>query len=182
MSNEVKHDYRYLDSEEDRRALLADIHQVREDVIKIARLVPESRWYEPRYHGWSLAAMLGHLQTTDRLSMWLMKAALLGIRLPIPTDMLNRFNDGTARVYKGRVLPTTIQGIQNYEKHIADFILKLPVDRFSRMVHDPALGKTVTIEQAVQEFYLFHWQEHLATLRGAEDVFYEPPGEGSSIL
>jgi hypothetical protein len=182
MPDEIKRNYRYLDSEEDQRALLADIHQVRQDVLRMAQLVPESRWYEPRYHGWSLAAMFSHLNTTDRMEMWMMQAAVRGLRMPIPTGMLNRFNDITARFSRERPLSTTIQAIQAYEKPIADFIRGLPVNRLSRMVHDPALGKFLTVEQAVQEFYLFHWQGHLATLRGAEDVFYEPPSGGSSIL
>ena len=62
--------YRYLDGDDDRRALVADIHRVRDAVIQIARTVPENRRYEPRYHGWSLGAMLAHLYTSDRIALW----------------------------------------------------------------------------------------------------------------
>lgn len=181
MPKDVKRAYRFLDTEADRQALIDDIRRVRREVLTLARQTPEARWYEPRYHGWSLAAMLGHLQLMDALSLRLIQLALVGIRLPISEGTLNAFNDVMARVFRSRLVTTTIQGLERSEQRLADFIMRLPMDRFSRMVYDPAISAYLTVEQAVQELFLYHWQDHLETLRQAEDTFYEPPARSSEV-
>lgn len=178
MASEINRNYRYLDTDDDRRQLVEDIRRVRRDLLRVADLVPEAKWYEPRYHGWSLAAMLGHLQLMDTLTLRAMQFALLGVRLPLPENLLNRFNDITARVFKGRVVPTTRHGLERNEARIAAFVLQLPMDRFTRTVYHPALGTSLTLEQAMQEFFYYHWLGHLQTMRQVEDVFYEPPSRG----
>lgn len=175
MAAEIKRDYRYLDSEEDRRQLVEDIRRVRREVQRIVNLVPDAKWYEPRYHGWSLAAMLGHLQLMDTLALRAMQVALLGLHVPLPETALNRFNDLTASVFKQRLVSTTIRGIQRDEKRITEFVLHLPMDRFTRTVYHPTLGMYLTLEQAMQEFFYYHWLGHLQTMRQVEDIFYEPP-------
>lgn len=175
MASESKRNYRYLDTDDDRRQLVEDIRRVRRDLLRVADLVPEAKWYEPRYHGWSLAAMLGHLQLMDTLSLRAMQLALVGVRLPVSDTLLNRFNDLSARVFKGRVVPTTRRGIERSEQLITDFVLHLPMERFTRTVYHPALGTYLTLEQAMQEFFYYHWLGHLQTMRQVEDVFYEPP-------
>lgn len=180
MSNEGVHrDYRFLDGEAERLALIEDIKQVRREVFKMAELVPKEKYYEPRYHGWSLAAMLGHLQLMDNLRMWMIELAVLGIPLPIPLSLLNAFNDGMAQIYRRRLVETTLRGMQKKERGIEDFILRMPVDKFSKTVYDPALEKSLTVEQAVQEFFLYHWRDHLETMRKIDDIHYEPPTENS---
>ena len=175
MAVEQKRDYRYLDGEVERQALIADIQKVRRDVLQIANFVPPDKQFEPRYHGWSLAAMLGHLQLMDNLTMWTVELGIVGIRLPVPLSLLNQFNDQMAGIYRQRRVATTIQGIHKKERAIEAFILRLPVDKFSKLVYDPALEVTLTVEQAVQEFFLYHWLEHLETLRQVDDIHYEPP-------
>ena len=181
MSKDVKREYRFLDSDDDRQALIADLRRVRREVINLARQMPEARWYEPRYHGWSLAAMLGHLQMMDALSLRLIQLALVGIRIPVSEETLNAFNDVMARVFRKRVVTTTLRGLEQGEDRLADFIMRLPMDRFSRMVYDPAISAYLTVEQAVQELFLYHWQDHLQTLRQAEDMLYEPPARSSEV-
>jgi hypothetical protein len=175
MTDEAKQEYRFLDTEADRTALVEDIRRTRRDLLNLVNLVPQDRWYEPRYHGWSLAAMLAHLQLQDRLLMWNISLALLGIQIPIPRQYLNSFNDAMANIFRRRVVETTVRGLENNESRITDFIMRLPLDKFSRRVYDPASEKTLTIEQALQEFFLYHWQEHLQTMRLADDIHYEPP-------
>jgi hypothetical protein len=166
-------DYRFLDGETDRQALCADIHRVRREVLAIAERVPESQWYEPRYHGWTLAAMLGHLHQMDRLTMLWIQAAMVGIRIPSTPALLNRFNDAMSRVFRKRVMQTTVKSIQQNEKNIADFIMRVPVKQFSKTLYDPAIDKTLTVEQAIQEFFLYHWQDHLADMRAREVTSHE---------
>ena len=161
-------EYRFLDTETDRQALCSDIRRVRQAVLEMAKRVPESQWYEPRYHGWTLAAMLGHLHQMDRLTMMLMQAAMVGIRIPTTPALLNWFNDAMSRVFRQRVMQTTIKSIERNEKNIADFIMRVPVKQFSKMLYDPAIDKTLTVEQAIQEFFLYHWQGHLAEMRARE--------------
>ncbi|MBZ0297770.1 MAG: hypothetical protein K8L99_34765 [Anaerolineae bacterium] len=173
--NNIEQSYRYLDTEEDREGLLKDIRQVRKAVVEIREIVPEDQWYTPRYHNWSLAAMLGHLQLMDTLSMWQIQSALLGLRAPVSNATWNGFNNAMAQVFKNRVVETTVRGIQNKEKTIEKFILNMPVERFTVQVYHPPLGKYLTVEQAIQALFLYHWEEHLRTMRLAEGLYYEPP-------
>jgi hypothetical protein len=166
---------RYLDGEAERLALIEDIRSVRQTVIDFAQDIPQERWYEPRFHGWTLAAMLSHLHNADNVALMQMKLALLGIHLTVSAAMLNRINDAAARFFRARIVPTTIKDIRKNEKRIADFILYLPMDRFTREVHYPPTGEMMTIERAVQQYFLFHWRDHLRTLQGGEGVSYEPP-------
>jgi hypothetical protein len=175
MAAQPKRDYRYLDDETERKALIADIQKVRREVLQIASFVPPDQHFVPRYHGWSLAAMLGHLQLMDNLLMWTVEMGILGIRLPLPLVLLNQFNDSMAGIYRKRMVATTIQGIQKKEHVIEAFILCIPVDKFSKLVYDPALEITLTVEQALQEFFLYHWRGHLDTMRKVDDIHYEPP-------
>lgn len=175
MSDEHNVTYRYLDSEADRKKLVEDIRRVRRTVLQIAEAVPHEKRYEPRYHDWSLAAMLGHLQTIDNLSLIQIKLALIGIRFPIPLGILNRFNNFCARIFRNRVVGTTIQGIQKNEKRITDFIMYLPMDKFTAPVYHAPSKKYLTTEQAIQMLFLYHWQQHLQTMREVEGIYYEPP-------
>jgi hypothetical protein len=169
-------EFRFLDTEQERKELLADIRRVRLAVIQMAETIPPDRHFEPRYHGWSLAAMLTHLYVMDRLAMWQIKLALLGIAPVIPIELVNGFNDSCARIFQRRLVETTIQGIQKHEARISDIVMTLPLSRFSKQMYYPPLGVYLTLERGIQAYYLFHWHEHLATMQKAEGIYYEPPG------
>ncbi len=175
MTGNINQTHRYLDTQEDREALLADMRAVRRDVIAMREIVPENEWYTPRYHGWSLGAMLGHLQTVDTISLWQIQLALIGFRPVISLSLVNQFNNTLARVYQQRLLDTSVRGIEQREKTLADFILNLPIDKFTAQVHHAPSGKFLTVEQAIQYLFLYHWQDHLRTMREAEGLYYEPP-------
>lgn len=168
--------FRFLDTEDDRRELAADMHRVRQSVIQLVERVPAAQVYEPRYHGWSPAAMLAHLNTIDNLALLGIKLALLGIRLPLPEGALNSFNDFTAQIFQRRVIETTIRSVHANEKRIVAFITTLPVARFTKEVYYPQGGEYLTVERAIQQYFLFHWQDHLEAMQRAEGVYYEPPG------
>jgi predicted phosphohydrolase len=129
--------FRYLDSEDDRRLLLKDIRQVRRAVIEMTETVPEAQWYTARYHGWSLAAMLGHLQMMDNLNLLLIQLALVGMRVPVSMNLVNSLNNVTARIFQQRLTTATIRGIEKKERQLADFILRLPIDKFTVQVYYP---------------------------------------------
>lgn len=162
--------FRYLDSEADRRQLMDDIRQIRRVVISMTETVPEEKWYEPRYHGWSLAAMLAHLQMMDNLNLLLIQAALLGINPPIPKDWVDYFNDRMARVFQKRLVATTIRGIEKKERGLESFIVRLPIDKFSKQLFYPPYNRYLTIEQALQVLFLHHWQNHLQTMLDVEGI------------
>lgn len=176
---EVEPNYRYLDSEQDRQALVDDMAQVRQAVIAVARMVPEDQHFTPRYHDWSLAAMLGHLMLMDSLNMWLIQSALLGLRLQISMDQVDRLNGLLARVFRQRVVESSIKGIEQKEKRLADFILQLPVDKFTQQVYYPPRRKFLTVERGIQDVFLFHWQEHLETMLAVEGI--EDPRNTSAL-
>ncbi|MBL8154944.1 MAG: DinB family protein [Anaerolineae bacterium] len=179
--NETKRNYRYLDSEDDRRALIAEFAQTRQELIRLVRTVPQDKWYEPRYHGWSPAALLGHLQLMDTLSRWYLQLAVMGIAPRVSRGARDGFNDLIARVFRQRVMETTLRGLEQGEKTVTDFILRLPMDAFSKMVYAPERDSYLTVEQALQEFFLMHWQDHLATVRKVDDMHYEPPFNSSVV-
>lgn len=168
MSEAPQRSYRFLDTETDRQELVDDIRRARQAVLKIAQSVPEAQWYEPRYHTWSLAAMLGHLHMLDRLSMFQIQMAMLGINVPISQGMLNAFNDMMSKIFRQRVLQTTIKSIERNEANITRFILAVPIQRFTKTLYDPAIAANITVEQSIQEYFLFHWQGHLQDMREVE--------------
>lgn len=166
--------YLYLDSTEDRERLIAEIKRVRAAVLRVTESVPEADWYTPRYHGWSLAAMLGHLNTMDNITLLLIQMALLSIRPPVPMQMVNMLNNGMAKVYQNRLVPASRQSALKNEARIAAFILRLPVEKFSKEVYYSPGEQYTTVEKALQDFYVYHWQEHLNTLRSVEGI-QQPP-------
>jgi hypothetical protein len=168
-------EFRFLDTEQERKDLLEDIRQVRLTVVRMAEAVPEDRHFEPRYHGWSLAAMLTHLYVMDRIGMWQIKLALLNLAPAVSIEVINVLNDSCARLFQRRLLATTLQGIQKQEARIVEMVTTLPLDRFSKRMYYPPLGTYLTIERGIQAYYLFHWHEHLTTMQKAEGLYYEPP-------
>lgn len=179
MDAEFRREFRYLDTEGDRRELAGDIRRVRQSVLLLAESVPPERHYEPRYHGWSLAALLTHLNTIDTLALWAIKLALLGVHPPLSPRALDTFNDWTAQVFQRRVVATTIRGIHHTEDHVIDLLMTLPLDRFSREVYHPPSRSYLTVERALQQYFLFHWQEHLQTLQRGAGLYYEPPASSA---
>ncbi len=181
MDAPIDQEFRYLDTEAERQELAADIRRVRQAVIDLAEHVPEERHFEPRYHGWSLAAMLTHLNTIDHFAMLAIKLSLLGISPPLPPEALNWFNDATAQIFQRRVVATTIRGMKTNEASIINFIMTLPIERFTRNVYHPPTRSYMTVERALQQYFLFHWQEHLETLQRGEGIYYEPPAAPSEV-
>ena len=166
--------FRYLDGDQERRDLVADIRRVRRAVIQMAENMPDERRYEPRYQGLTLAALLAHLHVSDRMTMIGIQLALFGLP-PFHVRVLDPFNELTARLFKHRVIESTLGDIRRNERHIADFILSLPIEKFSKPVYDPEHDVTLTVEQTLQESFLFHWQEHFAAMQRVEGIYYEPP-------
>ncbi len=181
MQSGISREFRYLDTESERQELVAEIRRVRQTVIQLAENVPQERYYEPRYHGWSLAALLAHLHTIDNAALIGMKLSLIGLQPPVSLAVLNSFNDATARLFQRRVVATTIRGLQRNEAHIIDFILTLPIERFTCQVYHPPSGGYLTVERAVQQYFLFHWQEHLQTMERVEGIYYEPPTSNTEV-
>lgn len=173
---------RYLDGDAERHALIADIYKVRQEVIEFAEDVPQAQWYVPRYHGWSLAAMLTHLYLMDHLALIQIKLALLGFPLSVSSATLDRFNDLTSHLFQRRVVATTTQSMLKHQRKIDDFILRLPMDQFTKSIYYPPTGQKMTVEHAIQQYFLFHWRDHLQTLRGEDNIYYEPPTSGIDMM
>lgn len=181
MATGTHREYRYLDTDSDRQQLIDEIKQVRRAVLSTADSIPEARHHEARYHGWSLSAMLMHLQVMDNLALLSMQMAIIGVRPPIPIGIVNQFNDFTAGIFQQRLVATTMSGIRRNEKRITEFIWRLPISKFTKQVYYPSLESYLTVERALQEYFLYHWQEHLHTIRSVEGIFYEPPGRQDAV-
>ncbi|MCU0499169.1 MAG: hypothetical protein MUF87_17590 [Anaerolineae bacterium] len=162
--------YIYLDGDEERQQLIGQIAKVRLDVLRVVENVPADLWYTPRYHNWSLGAMLGHLNLADRLSLWLIQAALLRIRPRIPLSLVNQANDFMANVYRNRLIDASKRDMQRNEKRITTLIQHLPEDKLALGVYHPALGIETTVERALQDLYVYHWIEHLHTMQSVEGL------------
>lgn len=161
--------YTFLDTDEDRQQLIAEIAAVRAAVREMAATIPESEWYTPRYHGWSLAAMLAHLNVADNFAMLTLRLALVGIHPRLGMGKLNWWNDFSSRIFKARLVPSTLQSMSKNEARIADFIQHVPMNRLSRTLYHPVVG-ALTVEHGIQEYFLYHWKGHLQTMREAEDL------------
>ncbi len=172
--------FRYLDGDRDRLELLADIRHVRHTLVTLAESVPKDRRYEPRFAGTTLAALLAQLHLSDQLTLAAIQLALLGTP-PLHLQLLGPFNRLTAYLFKDRSMDASIRAIQRHERRIADLILSLPVDKFSKPVYDPAHDVTLTVEQTMQEGFLFHWQDVLQTMQRVQGIYYEPPGHFDTL-
>jgi hypothetical protein len=127
--------------------------------------------------------MLGHLHMMDNLTLRMMQFALRGVSLPVSKSMLNLFNDTMSRLFRQRGVESTLRQLQTNEPHLISFILRLPSDKSHRKLYDPWIESYLTVEDAVQEFFLIHWQGHLATVRQVEDArFHEPAAVKNQVL
>ncbi len=170
MSEQPKIIYLYLDGVEERQQLITEIGKVRQAVLQIVTHVPEVDYYEARYHGWSLATMLAHLNMMDTASLWLIKGSLVRLRPALSLAMLNRFNDTMARIYQKRVVSASLKSMTRNEQRIAEFITHLPESQFSKSVFHPNKQEYMTVERAIQDLFLYHWYEHLRTMQAVEGI------------
>lgn len=166
--------FRFLDSDADRKALAEDVHRVRAAVLKIVQALPVELHDQPRYHGWTPDAMLAHLHSVDGFALLLIQLGLIGIPLPFPTSLVDPLNKLLATVFRRRVLATTAHDIEKRERRIVELILTLPMSRFSRRVYYPARSEYLTVEQALQAYFLHHWVEHLETMAATDGVTIPP--------
>jgi hypothetical protein len=160
--------FRYLDSDADRRELVADVQAVRAAVIGRILALPAAAHHVPRYHGWSPAAMLTHLHLIDSLARIQITFGLIGIAPPIPMRLIDPMNDAFSRWMRARVVSSTVRSLGTGEKAIVRLILTLPMSRFSRRVFYPALGEYLTIERALQAYFVYHWRSHLETIAAVD--------------
>lgn len=172
----VRRDYRFLDDEVDRRQLIERMREVREAFIAMRSVVPEPRWYEARHEGWSLAAILGHLQWMDRLHLLQVQLTIWYLPFPFSARTWERVAGWQQRLFKRRRLDSSAEGIRGALPDQERFILQLSVADFSKRLTYAPTGQTLTVEQAVQEFLLFYWQDHLRALRIAEGL-HPTPGD-----
>lgn len=166
----LEREYIYLDSVEDREKLISKIHQVRQDVRAHVDTIPENLWYVERYHGWTLGAMLGHLNFVDNMALLQVKAALLHFSPVISIHTVNRMNDFMARVYRHRLITSSLRGMEKNETRIADFVTHLPVRQFSKQVFYPVDNQYKTIERIIQDYFVHHWHWHLQTMIEVEQL------------
>lgn len=174
MSVTLEREYRSLATEENRQAVIEDMKKVRQEALRFVNLVPPNQWYEPRYHGWSLAFLLAHLQMMDNLTRQLMQAAMLGVSLPSTMGLVNFFNDSAARLFKQRKVETTVHQIQQDEPKLIAFVLKAAYPKLQRRLYDPAIDRVLTVEQAMQEFFVYHWRWHIGDILAVDGRFSEP--------
>lgn len=159
----------FLDGDTERRQLIDALKKTRLEVISIAERVPPDQWYEPRYHGMSLGAMLGHLNLMDNLFMLVIRASMSGIRLHLSGRMLGRIYQFTARVFRRRIVTASIRSAMKNEARIAELIQTVPIDQFTREIYSPMHDKKLLLEQALQAFFLHYWQAHLIAMRQAHN-------------
>lgn len=158
----------FLDGDLERKQLVGDIRRVRREVLTIISQLPEKELYTPRYHGWTPAAMLAHLNFIDNFGLLTIRAATIGIRLPLSSRILNGINKLTTRFFRARLVATSAASARKNEERIIQFIMNLPIEQFTRTVYYPMQDKTLIIERAVQAYFLHHWREHLHTIRETE--------------
>ncbi len=172
----ARREYRFLDDEEDRLQFIARMREVREAFIAMRSVVPEARWYELRHEGWSLAAILGHLQWMDRLHLLQVQLAIWNLPFPFSARTWERVTGWQQRIFQRRLMKSSVDGIRGALPDQEEFILQLAVNDFSKRLTYAPTGQVLTVEQAVQEFLLFFWQDRLRALRIAEGL-HSTPGD-----
>ncbi len=151
----------YLDSAQDREEVLRRVRLVRAAVNTVVEQVPSTDWYTPRYHGWSVAVMLAHLNWVDRLALFTLQAALLNIKPRVSMVAVNRMNDFTARWFARRTVEQSQRTTQKNIQRIADFVIYLPMNKLSKAVFYPPEHDYLTVEKALQRYFIGHWAHHL---------------------
>lgn len=160
----------YLDGDEERKTLVRQIQQVRQEVFAHITSLPENTLYEARYNGLTPAAMLAHLNVADNIAMLLIRSAMARLPLPLTAGMIGRINGLTTHLFRRRLVASSIKGAQKNEAHITRFILHLPMDHFTRPVFYWPQERRVNIEQAVQLFFLHYWRERLQQMQQMENL------------
>ncbi len=172
----VQREFRFLDGEDDRLQFIARMREVREAFIAMRSVVPEARWYEVRDEGWSLAAIMGHLQWMDRLHLLQVQLAIWNLPFPFSARTWERVTGWQQRIFQRRLMKSSVDGIRGALPDQEAFVLHMAVDDFSKRLTYAPTGQVLTVEQAVQEFLLFFWQDRLRALRIAEGL-HSTPGD-----
>ncbi len=173
--NEAEANFIYLDGPEERTALIDAIKQVRRAVAALAEGVPEGHHYTPRYEGDSLATTLAHLATADAAGLWLLNASVNGFYIRIPAFVVEAVDQLLRWVFQRRLVDVSLAGIARKQAQIIEFIESLPMDRFTADVHHPGIKEPLTVERALQMYFLHHWQAHLRIMQQVEGVEEDTP-------
>ncbi|MFW5748443.1 MAG: DinB family protein [Chloroflexota bacterium] len=160
----------YLDGPAERRQVVRQISALRQHMREFTASIPSEQWYEPRYDGLTLAAILGHLNFSDNMGLMLLKMAQLGLRPATSERMLKRVNRLTIFLFRRRLIQASLQGMAHNQNRIIDYVLSLPIDQMSKSVWNPARQHFTTIEKGLQEFFIHHWQHHLAQIEAVEGM------------
>jgi hypothetical protein len=164
----------YLDSPQDRQEIIKRVALVRSAVNIVIEQVPPTDWYTPRYHGWSVAVMLAHLNWVDRLALFTLQAALLNIKPRVSMAAVDRMNDFTARWFAQRTVESSQRTTHKNIKRIEDFITYLPMHKLSKAVFYPPENEYLTVEKALQHYFIGHWAYHLHEMLAVDPI--ERPG------
>ncbi|MBZ0291500.1 MAG: hypothetical protein K8L99_02935 [Anaerolineae bacterium] len=175
MASNLERAWRYLDTDVERQELIDDIAQVRQAILHIVQSIPPSQWYEPRYRGQSPAGMLGYLHMTDNLGLCAIRLALVGMRFSVPMGLADRLHNITRRIFNRRLVETTFCDVSYDQHRISELIMRAPVNKFTAETYHPPSNTYLTVERALQEYFLFRWQDHLDMMREEEGLFYDPP-------
>lgn len=160
----------FLDGELERRQLIGQVQNIRNALLSLAKQIPEKHYYTPRYDGQSLAVMLARLQAFDTGALWLVKAASNGYSVRPPENLIATADSLIRSLARRRIVDVTIKGIRRKEVEICDFIRSVPLDVLSRDVLHPGKKEPYTVEQAMQVYFVHHWQEQLKQMQQADEV------------
>lgn len=164
----------YLDTPQDRQEVLKRVKLVRDAVNIVVQQVSQADWYTPRYHGWSVAVMLAHLNWVDRLALITLKAALLNIKPRVGMASVDRMNDFSARWFAQRTVESSRHTMQKNVTRISDFVTYLPMDKLSKAVFYPLHNEYTTVEKALQHYFIGHWVYHFHEMLTVDPI--ERPG------
>ncbi|MEO0562956.1 MAG: hypothetical protein AAF125_12670 [Chloroflexota bacterium] len=163
----------YFDGSEERDAVVAQVKAVREEIIHIARQVPEQHHYVPRYSGRSLAQLLVHLYLADAASLWLIKTSA-GLRedwtLRIPRLVVGQAHNVLMRFFNRRRVQTTLLDLERLEEEVCELIEDIDMDVLHKDVYQPGRREPYTVERAVQVFFVGYWERQLELMRQVEGV------------
>jgi hypothetical protein len=168
----------YFDGIEERKIVIQQVRDVRRDVIRLAKQVPEKDHFLPRYEGRSLAVTLVHLQMADSAALWFVKTSAdlrNELKLHPPLGLVRWADDMVCNFFKRRQVATTITDIKKQQAAICEYIRNVPLELLHKDVCHPGRREPYTIEQAIQIYFVHNWQHHLALMQQVEGVRGEKP-------
>lgn len=165
----IRKDFVYFDGDAEREEVVRRVQDVRQEVFTLANQVPETDHFNKRYFWRSLSQLLIDMWSRDVGGLLLINLAAQGMSFRPPDKWVTNIRRARLSFYKQRPIAATLRDLQHKEADIVRFIREVPLDVIHRDVYPPRkLVQPMTVEEAVQFYFVMRWQQDLDLMRKIE--------------